>query len=114
MRTELKKFEDGDYTSALANVGACLAYVNLDSLFSKEEKEWYMSGVKEWIDAQNNSTYVPLYKEQLKFIEMNAIEHLVANAFVSYNQDRQPESNTSYITVEAAVQHPVSVRLKIS
>lgn len=51
MQAELKKFNEGDYTSALANVGACLAYVNLDALFSKEEKEWYMSDVKEWIDA---------------------------------------------------------------
>ncbi|EIM21609.1 alcohol oxidase [Wallemia mellicola CBS 633.66] len=108
LQAELQKFEEGDYTSALANVGACLAYVNLDALFSKEEKEWYISGIQEWIDAQQNSTYVPLYKEQLKFVETNAIEHLVANSFVSYNKDRQPESNTSYISVEAAVQHPFS------
>lgn len=114
LQAELQKFEEGDYTSALANVGACLAYVNLDALFSKEEKEWYISGIQEWIDAQQNSTYVPLYKEQLKFVETNAIEHLVANSFVSYNKDRQPESNTGYISVEAAVQHPVSLKALIS
>ncbi|TIA91379.1 hypothetical protein E3P81_02033 [Wallemia ichthyophaga] len=103
---ELQKFQQGDFTSKLAHVGACLAYVSLDIVFEENEKKSYLKSAQEWVESQSDSVYASLYQEQMKFIETNAIEHLVANSFVSYNDDRKPETNTSYISVEAAVQHP--------
>lgn len=83
----------------------------MDIVFEENEKKSYLKSAQEWVESQSDSVYASLYQEQMKFIETNAIEHLVANSFVSYNDDRKPETNTSYISVEAAVQHPVSVLL---
>ncbi|TIA89097.1 hypothetical protein E3P99_02240 [Wallemia hederae] len=106
---ELQKFQDGDFTSAVAYVGACLAYVSLDNIFDEDGKALYLRSVEEYVESQSDSPYAKLYEEQMKFIETNAIEHLVANSFVSYSDERKAEANTSYISVEAAVQHPVSL-----
>ena len=83
--------------------------MSLGNLFDEDGKASYLRSVEEYVNSQSDSPYAKLYEEQMKFIETNAIEHLVANSFVSYSDERKAEANTSYISVEAAVQHPVSL-----
>ena len=108
-KNELDKFRNDDFTSIFASTWAPMAYVSTSTLFEEEEEEIkFLKDIENWVNDQKDSKYYEQYKEQLKIYKFNIMEYLVANGFSSHNDDRVAEDNKTYISVEAALQHPVS------